>query len=214
MEAEVIGGMVAALVGSTGVGGYLGARLRARADERKAAAREREADATVERSKVIAAERVEVATLTIEADRERRTEDRLWERLEAVEADTRKCHEQREADREAAAERERGAEARRLADKAACEAKVRHLEAALETALEDLGTVAGRSAETRRALNALRRPASVPPEPPRWDDDDTGLHELEEVAREHATPPGVILPVAPKRAMRRASVSAPEEDPR
>ena len=185
-----LGGIAAALLGTGGAGGYLTARQKARA-------KEREAEAAVERSKIIAAEHVGVATIQADVTMSRS----LLERLDKVEAETKQCHEERRADNDRR-ERERERDkAQRRADREACDRKIAALQRRIFEAEADLGTVAGRTAETRAAVLRLSRsPSSNPPPPDDWLA-DTGLHELERIRTR--TPTGPILPVPPKRASRR-----------
>lgn len=156
--ADYLAPIVGALMGGGGIVSYLAARAKGRAD--------------VERSEVIRDERVELAQIQTEAAREERTESKLWERLERVEAETRRCEEDRRKDREAHEEQ-------RKADREACEEQLREVAGDLDDRVAALA---------RRMLENWPRLADAPPE------DDTGVHEIEAIARRTPTPPGEWRP--------------------
>lgn len=113
---------------------------------------------TVERSEVIRDERVQLATIQVEAAREERTEAKLWERLTAVEAETKRCEEQRQADR---IEHER----QRQADREECE---RHTERRVSEAVECVTRKMTR--QLHSLLDIMRRSPSVIPRTVRMGD--------------------------------------------
>lgn len=119
--------------------------------------------------------------LLADAKAAERTEDRLWQRLEAVEAETKQCHEDRERDRE------RYARALVRAGEE-CDERVRSVET-------DLRKLAARIIEQRKSMTHLP--------PPDFADDDTGLHELETIANGTSSPPpGTITMEQVLEAMR------------
>jgi hypothetical protein len=124
--------------------------------------------ADVERSKIIHDERIELARMRVEAHREERTEERLWERLERVERETRACEDGRAADR-------RAHEEQRRHDREECDRRV----AAVEHRTSRLAV---RVAERWR----LDSPVDDEDEDER---DDTGLHEVDAIARSTPLPP-------------------------
>ena len=193
VETTTAGGVAVAAI--SGAAGWLSARLKTRAKERAALAKEREAEAGVERSRVIAGERVEVAQINADVSISRT----LLDRMAAVEAAAERCHAERRADKmQHSADRAADA-AQRRKDREGCEQKIAALRHRLDHTESDLGTVAGRTAETRAALLRMSRPDSEPPAAEGWDD-DTGLHELEAIRTRTPTEP--LRPVAPRRRTR------------
>lgn len=153
--------MLATALGGGGLATGLGVVGKVVRDRLRARRESASADATVERSRVIAAERVELATM----GRDERTEQRLWERLESVEAETEKCRDGREEDR-------RRHEEERRRDRDACDKRVEAVE-------QSVSRVAARVVEIRRSTpGALVRIGEEDDER-----EDTALHELEEIAR-------------------------------
>lgn len=126
-------------------------------------AKRRDASARERIATTIKDEKLGLAEATARAT----TEDKLWERLSKVEEETERCHREREEDRQRYAEQ-------READRAACDERVRSVET-------DLRKVAARLLEARKSM--------AHPPPPDFADDDTGLHELEDIANGRSTPP-------------------------
>jgi len=98
----------------------------------KAAVARFKARAAVERSGIVKEERIGLALIKTEAEREQRTEEKLWERLETVEAETKACEEGRAADRDQHDEQRRRDreqhELERKHDKEECDRRVAEVE--------------------------------------------------------------------------------------
>lgn len=164
MIEQVIG-----LLGAALSGGGIAWVSKALIERRRLAAKEAQAASDVQRSEVIRDERVQLATIHVEAAREERTEAQLWRRLEKVEEETRRCEQQREIDR---AEHER----QRQADREECE---RHTERRVSEAVECVTREMTR--QLHSLLDIMRRSPSVT---------DSMSEEIEAVRRRSLTPPG------------------------
>lgn len=156
-------GIAGTLLGGGGIGGYLIARVRSRAEVQRAQAEgqadEREAAASVRRTEVIHDERVAARLLERLGEQDHRI-DALRDELRQQQADAEaRC-------REELAEQQQRHDAQRQADRAECDRQ-------LAAVREDVEKVA------RRVAQSLADRGEI-----------TGLHELEEVVRRSETPPG------------------------
>lgn len=159
---------LAAAAGSTvtALGGYGVARVKAWADGRRAKADERVAGASTEAAAVTAAASVRVEEVRAEVPMSTALLARLTEQDNKIDELRAANEEQRIADRAECLKQRRE-------DRAACEEEIEQVRA-------EISVIATRAEEQRRLL---------------YSEDDTGVHELQVIARRTTTPtPRPLLP--------------------